>query len=215
MDKKEYILIFLIILTFITAIYSYPNLPDKIPTHWNSAGQVDNYGGKNSILIIPFVLLGIYLLFLVIPKIAVFQKNVDDFYKSHMFGFKLIMILFLFIIYIFTLLSSFGYNLKINYFIFPTLGIMFYYIGYMIKNAKRNFFIGIRTPWTLANDKVWEKTHERGSLLFKILGVYTIIFTFFTSEYAIWFFLVPLFASVIYLFAYSYFIFKKEKINKL
>ena len=85
----------------------------------------------------------------------------------------------------------------------------------MIKNAKRNFFIGIRTPWTLANDKVWKATHERGSLLFKILGVYTFIFIFFTSEYAIWFFLVPVLALVIYLFAYSYFEFKKEKINKL
>lgn len=215
MQKRELILIFLIALTFILAIYSYPKLPEKIPTHWNSAGEIDNYGSKNTILIIPFVLLGIYLLFFLIPKIAVFKENVDDFYKKYMFGFKLILILFFIVLYIFTLLSTFKYNLKINYVIFPALGILFYYIGYMIKNVKRNFFIGIRTPWTLANDNVWKKTHKQASLIFKILGIYTLIFIFFTSKYAIWFFIIPVLAAVLYLFMYSYFIFKKEKVNKL
>ncbi len=215
MQKKELVIIILIALTFILAIYSYPKLPNKIPAHWNASGEIDRYDNKSTALIIPFVLLSIYLLFFLIPKIAVFKENVEEFYKRYMFGFKLILILFLALLYIFTLLSAFNYNVKINYIMFPSLGILFYYIGYMLKNAKRNFFIGIRTPWTLSNDKVWEKTHHLGSLIFKILGIYTLIFIFFTSKYALWLFLVPVLSVVVYLFAYSYFIFKKEKVNKL
>src|SRR3989344_62534 len=215
MDKKEIIPICLILFMFILAFYSYPKLPEKVPSHWNSSGEIDNYSNKFVIFLIPIILLGIYLLFLIIPKIEVFKKNIDEFYKTYMFGFKLVLILFFMALYIFTLLVTFNYNLKINYFIFPALGVLFYYIGYMIKNVKRNFFIGIRTPWTLANDKVWKKTHERGSLVFKILGVYTLIFIFFTSKYSFLFFLIPLFILIIYLFVYSYLIFKKEKVNKL
>src|SRR3989344_9175428 len=182
MDKKEIIPICLILFMFILAFYSYPKLPEKVPSHWNSSGEIDNYSNKFVIFLIPIILLGIYLLFLIIPKIEVFKKNIDEFYKTYMFGFKLVLILFFMALYIFTLLVTFNYNLKINYFIFPALGVLFYYIGYMIKNVKRNFFIGIRTPWTLANDKVWKKTHELGGKAFILAGFALLISLPFPNE---------------------------------
>ena len=76
--------------------------------------------------------------------------------------------------------------------------------------AKRNFFIGIRTPWTLSSDRVWDKTHKLGSVLFRVVAFFIVI-AFFFPDYFFWIFVVPLLGMIVYLFVYSYLEFSKEK----
>ena len=88
---------------------------------------------------------------------------------------------------------------------FPVLfGILFTYIGFLLENAKRNWFVGIRTPWTLSSERVWEKTHKIGGKLFKLAGIASFA-GFFFQDYALYFILIPVFAVAIYSFVYSYF----------
>jgi uncharacterized membrane protein len=80
----------------------------------------------------------------------------------------------------------------------------------MLRQAKRNFFIGIRTPWTLSSDRVWEKTHQIGSVLFMVAGALAVIGSFFGGATAFWLLMIPIFGSTIFLVIYSYMLYKQE-----
>lgn len=94
-------------------------------------------------------------------------------------------------------------------FLAPAFGMLFYCCGILTENAKRNWFIGIRTPWTLSNEKVWEKTHKIGGKLFKIAGVIALLGIAFQS-YALFFILVPVILVATYTTVYSYIEYQKE-----
>jgi len=91
----------------------------------------------------------------------------------------------------------------------PAFGVLFYYCGILTENAKRNWFIGIRTPWTLSNEKVWDKTHKIGGKLFKIAGAIALSGIFFRT-YTLFFVLVPALLAATYTVIYSYFEYQKE-----
>ena len=95
----------------------------------------------------------------------------------------------------------------------PAIGLLFFGIGMFMKKLKRNWFIGIRTPWTISNDEVWKKTHLLGAKLFKLLGI-IIFFGIFFRKYLLWFILVPVMISVVLLVIYSYLEYRKIEINK-
>jgi len=209
MNKKELLPIIIILIMFLIGFYFYPQFPERMPIHWNAKGEIDGYGSRFSgLFLIPLVSLGIYLLFLVIPKIAVYKKNIKDFSK-YFFGFKLVFVLFFFCLYVVTILQTIGYRFSMNYFMFPAIAALFYFIGYILKFAKRNFFIGIRTPWTLSNDEVWNKTHFLGSKMFKIASIVA-FFGIFFGKYGIWFIMIPILVGVLFLVGYSYLIYQKE-----
>jgi uncharacterized membrane protein len=202
-------------LSFVIGTYSYQNINrDKIISHWNAEGQEDGYMSKFwGIFLVPLMLIGLYLLFLVIPKIDPLKENIKKF-RGYYDSFILVIILFLFYIFILTILANFGYNFNLTLMLMPALGILFFYIGIILKKLKRNWFIGIRTPWTMSNDEVWDKTHKLGSILFKIIGVILVFGIFFPTKYFIWFILIPIFVLVIWLTLYSYIEFKKNNAQK-
>jgi len=208
-DKKELPLVILIIIIFITSFYLYSKMPEKMPTHWDAAGEVDGYGNRFvGLFLIPIFLVGFYLLFLFLPKIMVYQKNFEKF-KNYFYGFKVVFILFFITVYIAMLLPNFGIHKNMSYFMIPAISILFFYVGYMLKFAKRNYFIGIRTPWTLASEKVWDKTHQLGSKLFMTFALIMLSSIFFVKQ-MVWFILIPLITMVLYLFIYSYLEYRKE-----
>ena len=92
----------------------------------------------------------------------------------------------------------------------PVLGLYFIGMGFLMKKLKRNWFIGIRTPWTVSSDKVWEKTHVLAGNMFKVLGLFIIIGLFF-DRYSLWFIIIPVIVSVVWLVVYSYLEYNKEK----
>jgi uncharacterized membrane protein len=80
----------------------------------------------------------------------------------------------------------------------------------MLRKAKRNYFIGIRTPWTLNSDYVWDETHRLGSILFMASGVLAVIGGFLGGMLAFWFLFVPLIGSTLFLLVYSYVLYRRE-----
>ena len=89
------------------------------------------------------------------------------------------------------------------------MGLLFYYAGVLTENAEQNWFIGIRTPWTLSSEKVWKRTNRLGGKLFRIAGITAFSGVFF-PEYAIYFILVPAVIVVVITVVYSYLEYKKE-----
>jgi uncharacterized membrane protein len=209
MRKSEIIILGIIILSFAISIYYYPQMPEKLASHWNAQGQVNGYMSKFwGLFLMPIISVGLILLFILIPRLDPLNSNIAQFRKYYD-GFVVLIMVFLFYLYLLTIFWNIGYTFNMIIFLSPALAILFYYTGKLIENAKRNWFIGIRTPWTLSSDNVWDKTHKIGGKLFKIAGVFAFLAIFF-QEFAIFIIVIPVIIISIYTVAYSYFVYQKE-----
>jgi len=209
MRKSEIIIIGIVLISFAIGIYVFPEMPQKMASHWNSQGEVNGYMSKFwGIFLMPIISVGLFLLFVIIPRIDPYKSNIEKFRKYYD-NFILLIIVFLFYIYLLTIFWNMNYRFNMITVLSPAFAILFYYSGVLIENAKMNYFIGIRTPWTLSSEKVWDKTHKIGGKLFKIAGIIAILGILFQS-YAIFFILVPMLLSAIYSVIFSYIEYQKE-----
>ena len=205
------IVLLLIVGATVAGLLLWNRLPELMASHWNVNDQVDGYMPKFwGVFMLPLMSLGMTLLFLVIPNIDPLKANIAQFREA----FNLFIVLIVgFMVYIHTLTLqwSLGYtNFGMSKAMLPAMGLLFIFIGYMLRQAKRNFFIGIRTPWTLSSDKVWDETHRLGSILFMVSGVLTLIGGLFGGMTAFWFLFVPLLGSTVFLLVYSYVLYQRE-----
>lgn len=212
MKAIKIIILSIILFFFALAAYFYflcPQLPEKMASHWNINGEANGHMSKFwGLFLMPLLSLGIFLLLIFIPKIDPLKKNVEKF-RKYFDIFILIMILFLFYIYLLTIFWNFGLKFNMPRLMAPAMGFFFFYFGILIKNAKRNWFIGIRTPWTLSSDKVWDKTHKLGGKLFKMIGTIAFLGIVFPNHF-VWLLLISTFIIVPFVLFYSYFEYKKE-----
>ena len=198
----------LTVAAFILSIYVYGAMPILIASHWGTNGQVNGYLNKNIALFIsPVILLITSIMFVAIPKIDPLKANFDLF-KEYYYGLVVIISLFLFAMHLHTIAWNLGIKVNPNTIMPIALGVLFFYIGMMLKHTKPNWFVGIRTPWTISNNTVWEKTHKLGATLFKLSGIISIIGVL-ASNLAIYFAIVPILISTVVLIAYSYVEYKK------
>jgi uncharacterized membrane protein len=210
MRKSEAIALTIVVVSFVTAVYFYYQLPETIVSHWNFYGQPDGYTSKLfGLFLIPFLLLGLLMLFMVLPKIDPFKESYKKFRKYYDM-FVVLIITMLFYLYVLTIVWNLGFMFDLIQFLSPAFGLIFYYAGIMTENAKRNWFVGFRTPWTMSSEKVWNKTNRLGGKLFKI-GGFVALFGIVFSMYALILSLALLVLFSFYTFIYSYFEYKKEK----
>ncbi len=156
---------------FIVAAVLYPSLPEQIPTHWNASGEVDGYMKKpGGVLIMPAMALITYVIMKVIPVISPKGFRTDKF-SDVIAVLQVTLVGFMSIVAILVLLEARGLNVRINEMIIAGTGLLFVIIGNYLGKVRKNFFIGIRTPWTLASDEVWNRTHRIGGKLFMLSGV--------------------------------------------
>jgi len=212
MDFEKFYKIFSItaaIIALIVGLYVYQFLPDQVPVHWNAAGEVDRYGSpEEGAFLMPVMMLLIVGLFFVIPRIAVFRKNFETFKKQYWILCAALQ-LFLLAVFAATLMPIAGIPLNMNTFIFFMVGALFVLIGILMPSFKRNFFVGVRTPWTIANDEVWDKTHKVTGKLFIVCGIIIFIASFIPAPYSVWAILVSAFGVTGISIGYSYWYYKK------
>lgn len=184
-------------------VYLYPDLPEQFASHWNARGEVDGYMSKFwGVALVPGILVVVSLFFFAIPRIDPLRKNITRF-RTQYNALIVLLGLFLFYVYALTLIWNLGLRFHIGTALIPALGLLFFYIGILLRHAKRNWFIGIRTPWTLSSDIVWEKTHRLGSVLFQMSGV--IAFAgILIPAYAMYIAVIPIAVSALVLVVYSY-----------
>ncbi|OGM94870.1 hypothetical protein A2524_00230 [Candidatus Wolfebacteria bacterium RIFOXYD12_FULL_48_21] len=196
-------------LTWVTAIVLYDGMPARMATHWNAAGVADGYAGKAfALFLIPAIMLLVQGLFVLIPKIDPLRKNIEAF-REQFEGFALLLSVFMAYLFVLIMLWSKGALFSMTVALMPAFASMFYGMGSLLKGIKRNWFVGIRTPWTMSSDVVWDKTHALGSRLFKVSGV-VILAGVVLPQYAVWFMVGPILASTLISVVYSYRVFKKE-----
>ena len=205
------IVLALIVSAVIAGLALWNQLPDQMASHWNAYDQVDGYISKFwGVFLMPLITLGMFVMFLVVPVMDPLKANIAQFREAFNVFIALISAFMLYI-HGLTLAWSLGYqDFKMSAAMLPFMGVLFVAIGYLLRKAERNFFIGIRTPWTLSSDSVWDKTHQLGSLLFILSGAFAIAGGFFGGMAAIWLMFVPLIGSSLFLVIYSYVLYRGE-----
>ncbi len=201
----------MIALALLAGALLWNQLPDRMASHWNVNDQVDGYMSKFwGVFLMPLITLGMLALFLVVPNIDPLKANIAQFRETFNL-FIVLIVAFMLYIHGLTLAWSIGYrDFKMSAAMLPFLGVLFIFTGYMLRKAKRNFFIGIRTPWTLSSDSVWDKTHQLGSLLFILSGTLAIAGSFFGGMAAFWLMFIPLIGSAVFLVIYSFVLYQHE-----
>jgi uncharacterized membrane protein len=204
------IVLSLIAIAVIAGAVLWNQLPDPMASHWNANDEVNGTMPKIwGVFLMPLVMLGMFLLLTFIPNLDPLKANVAQFRETFNL-FIVFMVAFMLYVHTLTLLWSLGYGFQMSAALLPALGLLFIFIGYMLRKARRNFFIGIRTPWTLSSDSVWDKTHQLGSVLFMLSGAFAILGSLFGGITAFWLMFVPLIGSTIFLVIYSYVLYRSE-----
>ncbi|MFA5106389.1 MAG: SdpI family protein [Candidatus Micrarchaeia archaeon] len=166
MRKLQILSILIVVLAFATGALAYSQLPGKVATHWNLQGQVDGYSSKEiGSFLIPGLTVLFLALFYALPKIDPKMKAYASF-QSEYDAMVAALLGFLYYLFLLTLGFNMGYQFNMLQFLAPAFAVMLYYLGKTLIKAKQNYFVGFRTPWTLASKQVWEKTNEKAGRLF-------------------------------------------------
>ncbi len=170
--------IVVIVLHLIVLGYFAFSLPSdaKVPMHWNINNEIDGWSGKTTGLIFGVVMtLGMFLLLYLLPLYSPWSRNYKQRLDSFIPTISLVLVLFFALISIYSLyLAQSGVTPRFQM-ILVLIGLLFIFLGNLLPKAPRNFFVGIRTPWTIANEEIWQKTHRVGGKLFVLSGLIFII----------------------------------------
>jgi len=176
--------------------------PDSLPVHWGLSGGPDRYGGKSKALLMPPLLaLGVYVLMLVLPRVDPGHANYANFRSAYtLIRYAVLLVIAAF--YVVTLLVGVvGWQFDMGRIALAIIGVVLMVIGSVMGKLRPNWFVGIRTTWTLSSKRAWIKTHRLGGWLFVALGVMFMVGALSTSP------VLPLVAVavvVLVLFTYSY-----------
>lgn len=174
LDRTDVICIAAVLAHIALVAIFYADLPDPVPSHWNAAGDVDGYTPKPwGAWLFPLLTLGVFLLFKVIPWISPHGFRMDSFLNVVNI-LKLVTVLFMLVIGVTVILAARGAPFDPGDVVLPGVGVLLVVIGNYMGKLRKNFFIGIRTPWTLASDEVWARTHRVGGWMFVLAGLFMI-----------------------------------------
>lgn len=195
---------------FILAAVTWPWAPERIPVHWNIAGQVDRYGGKvEGLLAIPLTTLGIYLLMHALPRIDPGHKSYALFSGSYT-TIRLAIVTFMAALYGVTHLILRGYPIDISTVVPLGVGALFVVLGNLMGKIRPNWFVGIRTPWTLSSKEAWVKTHRLGGWFFIVAGLGLMATSVLHMPWGSMACIGLLLASIVVAYVYSYRVWRSD-----
>jgi uncharacterized membrane protein len=198
-------------LPFVVLAIVWDRLPAELPMHWNMRGEVDRIEAKGfSAWMLPIVGLGMYLLMLAIPWLDP-KRRIDPNQRS-VRAFRLIVPLLMTGIFGITCLTWLGFPINTSSAMYLLISVLFLAMGNFMGAMKPNYFIGIRTPWTLESPENWRKTHRLGGKVW-VFGSLTMILLWFLVpvEVYFWVFLAGILIMAIVPVGYSFYIYLKDK----
>jgi len=208
--KKELPIILIIIMMFAASIYFYPQLPDKIPTHWNFKGEIDGYSGKLSgAFLMPVMNIIMYGLFIFMPAIDPKKENYKLFESTYIY-FRYLFHIFFLGIHGLIIAAALGYNVDTGRLVTLAVSLLLMLMGNVMGRLKHNYFVGIKTPWTLADEEVWRKTHRLGAILWTAGGLIGVIMSLLRQSMG-WVFIAVIAVMTFIPIVYSYVIYSKLK----
>lgn len=182
--------------------YLFPFMPETMISHWGFGGLPDGYADKSiGLFMLPAIASVIGLVFWMIRS----AKSVFPF-RSAFDRFIAVFLLFFFYVHSFMLLWNLGSEVPVVPYLTSLFGILWYAIGALLSKSQPNPWIGIRTPWTFENPRVWEKTNRAAGFSFRLCALFSFATAVLPAEYAWYLTVIPPIAAGLIPVFYSYFI---------
>lgn len=196
---------------FLAAALTWPSAPERIPIHWNAAGEVDGYGGKfQGLLFLPCLALAQYVLLRFLPLADPGRANYASFQGSYD-SVRLAVLVLLAAVYGMLLVSIRGGHVDVALVLPMLLGGLFVVLGNSFGKLRPNWFVGIRTPWTLSSKAAWTRTHRVGGWLLVVLGLAVIAVAPFAGRRGLpWLIVGGSVAFAVWSMAYSYWVWRHD-----
>ena len=207
-DKTVLLLIILGTLSLIGSCISYRFLNDQIPIQWDVSWKAAKFAPKEYVFLFGASPLLMLLLFEVLPKIDPKKKNYNKHAKSYRIMEVAIVLLMIMMTWC-TIAGSIYETLDMGIIMPVTLGLIFIVIGNYLPRVKSNYFLGVRTPWALANDQCWRKTNRFGGYLFTLVGALLLLGGIFRSQIISYLIMIFLIGGIGANFYYSYAVYKR------
>jgi uncharacterized membrane protein len=190
------------------AMFRY--LPDPMPTHWGFSGEPDAWGSKWNVFLIPGMAALLTILFSVFERIDPKRINYRSFQKAWL-AIRFIIIAFLAYIQAITMFVSIRpeYNGRVGDFVTAGVGVLFIVMGNYMGKIRQNWFVGMRTPWTLEDPEVWQKSQRLGGWAFVIAGIVVLVMALTVGTNP-WVFFPVIFIAAFTPAIYSYVIHRKK-----
>lgn len=173
--KKRFILVCLAALLAVAGMVAaiYPELPARVPVHWNAAGEIDGWGERHVLLIHTAVLLALCLVWLLLPKLSPRRFAIEAFESTWWFtGMAMVALMaYLQCVHLWAASTS---GFPMDRAVIGGIGLFFAVVGNVMGKVRRNFWLGVRTPWTLSNERVWYATHRLAAKTMVAGGLATI-----------------------------------------
>jgi uncharacterized membrane protein len=208
-----YICLIIIILMLLISAWAWRQIPagTQLPVHWGINGQPDRYAGKFwGLFMMPVVLTAMSILLILFPLIEPRKRHL----KLSMKAYNLILIGIILLmagLHIIVIMSSLHKNISVDRAVPFGVGLLFIIIGNYMGKIRSNFFLGIKTPWTLSSELSWNKTHRLGGRLFILCGfLLALSALLFTGKATFVILITGIFISIVATFAYSYIVWKND-----
>jgi uncharacterized membrane protein len=208
--RFEAVQIIVILGMFIASAAVWTRVPERMPVHWNLAGEPDRYGGKvEGLLLAPLIAVGLYLMFLVLPLIDPRRSSYVNFARGYAI-IRVATIVLVAAIHAMLLLVALGYHVNVGMFVSLAVGGLFCIIGNFMGKFRPNWFVGIRTPWTLSSRDAWNKTNRLGGRFFIALGFVLFLMAFMPNAWTLALLLGMVALMVVWLPVYSYLVWRHD-----
>jgi uncharacterized membrane protein len=181
---RKWIPLLIVVAAFIASAVVFPRLPETMPTHFDISGQPNGWSSRLfGAWVVPLFLLFMWGLVRVLPAIDPRGGNYAKFGGAFE-GIIVSIMLFMLGVHIIVLRAALGYPVAMQRVVPIGVGVLLVVIGNLLPRARPNWFVGIRTPWTLSSDRVWEKTHRFGGHVFVVGGTLIVLAGLVMTQWA-------------------------------
>jgi uncharacterized membrane protein len=198
-----------VLLSGVVSFPAVPSLPAQVVTNWNAAGEPNGSIPKLlAIWLFPVLTAGVLVAFAAIPRIDPLRENIAM--SRPYYDWFVVFAAYMSLVNAGIIAFDLGYEFDFTALILVGVAGLFYYSGVLLTHAERNWFVGIRTPWTLSSEEVWKRTHALGGRPFKLTVVLTLVGLLF-GDYALYFLPVPALLTAGITIVYSYYVYEQTE----
>jgi uncharacterized membrane protein len=195
---------------FVVGLVAWPYAPNSFPVHWALDGDVNRYGSKlEGLFLLPAVTLVVLIGLKLLPRVGPRRANYADIARTYTYV-TLLVVVFFGIVYAITLAVTFGAPLNVSRVVLPLVGLLLIAIGAMLQDVRPNWFVGIRTPWTLNSNRSWTATHRLGRWVLIAMGLALVLAGVLETSWAVLVAMALCVAGVVGLVAYSFIVWRDD-----
>lgn len=199
----------MLVLVVAVAVWIYPQLPAQVPTHWDLAGHPDGWSPRFwGVALWPLLMAALALLAWLLPVVSPQQFRMTAFLGVYR-GLMLVVQAFVLVVGVCVMLAGAGHAVPIPLVTALAVGALFIVLGNYMGKLRKNFFIGIRSPWTLASDAVWERTHRLAGWLFVLAGVAWMVLALTGAARHVWTLVALIVVVAVVPYGYSYVVYRR------